>query len=90
MTRVVSGDCPPDTLTRATRNLTPGPNPNLESDEDRMMTSDKGTPTPYANTTPRKPWTAPVVLELPRLTELTLQSFIPGTGIPGGGGSTVF
>lgn len=55
-----------------------------------MMTSDKGTPTPYANTTPRKPWTAPVVLELPRLTELTLQSFIPGTGIPGGGGSTVF
>jgi len=40
--------------------------------------------------TPRRPWTAPTVLELPRLTELTLQSFIPGTGIPGGGGSTVF
>jgi len=36
------------------------------------------------------PWTAPAVRELPRLTELTLQSFIPGTGIPGGGGSTVF
>jgi len=38
----------------------------------------------------RCPWTAPAVVELPRLTELTLQSFIPGTGIPGGGGSTVF
>lgn len=38
----------------------------------------------------KRPWTAPAVVELPRLTELTLQSFIPGTGIPGGGGSTVF
>lgn len=38
----------------------------------------------------RRPWSAPAVVELPRLTELTLQSFIPGTGIPGGGGSTVF
>lgn len=38
----------------------------------------------------KQPWTAPAVRELPRLTELTLQSFIPGTGIPGGGGSTVF
>jgi len=41
-------------------------------------------------TSAKRPWTAPAVLELPRLTELTLQSFIPGTGIPGGGGSTVF
>jgi len=38
----------------------------------------------------RRPWSSPTVVELPRLTELTLQSFIPGTGIPGGGGSTVF
>lgn len=38
----------------------------------------------------RRPWTAPAVVELPRLTELTLQSFIPGEGFPGGGGSTVF
>lgn len=38
----------------------------------------------------KRPWSAPAVVELPRLTELTLQSFIPGTGIPGGGGSTVF
>jgi len=38
----------------------------------------------------KRPWSAPAVAELPRLTELTLQSFIPGTGIPGGGGSTVF
>lgn len=42
------------------------------------------------STSPRRPWSAPAVVELPRLTELTLQSFIPGTGIPGGGGSTVF
>lgn len=38
----------------------------------------------------KRPWAAPSMVELPRLTELTLQSFIPGTGIPGGGGSTVF
>lgn len=38
----------------------------------------------------RLPWRAPAVTELPRLTELTLQSFIPGEGFPGGGGSTVF
>lgn len=43
-----------------------------------------------SNTTDKRPWTAPAVLELPRLTELTLQSFIPGGGVPGGGGSTVF
>jgi hypothetical protein len=45
------------------------------------------------NTAPhRRPWTAPRVAELPRLTELTLQTgdFIPGTGGTGGGGSTVF
>lgn len=53
------------------------------------MTTENTNPT-QAPATPRRPWTAPVVLELPRLTELTLQSFIPGTGIPGGGGSTVF
>ncbi|MDB4948492.1 MAG: hypothetical protein JWM27_1141 [Gemmatimonadetes bacterium] len=38
----------------------------------------------------RAPWTAPLVTELPRLTDLTLQT---GPGIPGGGGtggSTVF
>lgn len=35
-------------------------------------------------------WSAPSLQELPRLTDLTLQSFIPGGGIPGGGGSTVF
>lgn len=38
----------------------------------------------------KRPWSAPEVRELPRLTELTLQSFIPGEGFPGGGGSTVF
>lgn len=39
---------------------------------------------------PRQSWVAPALNELPRLTDLTLQSFIPGGGIPGGGGSTVF
>ena len=41
----------------------------------------------------RKPkWVSPEVTELPRLTDLTLQSGvpIPGFGDPGGGGSTVF
>lgn len=38
----------------------------------------------------RRSWISPSLQELPRLTDLTLQSFIPGGGIPGGGGSTVF
>jgi len=39
---------------------------------------------------PRKAWEAPRVIDLPRLTELTLQSeAIPGGGDTGGGGSTV-
>ena len=40
----------------------------------------------------RRPWTPPAVADLPRLTELTLQTggFIPGGGGTGGGGSTVF
>ncbi|HXC25607.1 MAG TPA: hypothetical protein VNU46_06805 [Gemmatimonadaceae bacterium] len=39
----------------------------------------------------RRPWTPPVIRELPRLTDLTLQtgSGIPGGGGTGGGGSTV-
>jgi hypothetical protein len=39
----------------------------------------------------RRPWVAPVVADLPRLTELTLATGpgIPGGGSPGGGGSTV-
>jgi hypothetical protein len=40
---------------------------------------------------PRRAWEAPRVTDLPRLTELTLQTGpgIPGNGGPGGGGSTV-
>lgn len=38
----------------------------------------------------RLPWTAPKLAALPRLTELTLQSSIPGAGFIGDGGSTVF
>ena len=41
----------------------------------------------------KRPWTAPEVTDLPRLTDLTLQTFgggIPGGGGTGGGGSTVF
>jgi hypothetical protein len=39
----------------------------------------------------RRPWVAPAVADLPRLTELTLATgpAIPGGGGPGGGGSTV-
>jgi hypothetical protein len=42
--------------------------------------------------TVRAPWNSPSVTELPRLTELTLQTGggIPGGGGTGGGGSTVF
>lgn len=38
-----------------------------------------------------KPWSEPTVTELPRLTDLTLQTGegIPGGGGTGGGGSTV-
>ena len=41
--------------------------------------------------TPRREWVSPRVADLPRLTELTLQtgSGIPGGGGTGGGGSTV-
>lgn len=40
---------------------------------------------------PKRPWTSPVVQDLPRLTELTLVTGpgVPGGGGPGGGGSTV-
>jgi len=40
----------------------------------------------------RRPWVGPRVEEMPRLTELTLQTgpAIPGGGGTGGGGSTVF
>jgi hypothetical protein len=44
------------------------------------------------NATPRRQWVAPEVKDLPRLSELTLQSGgneIPGGGGTGGGGSTV-
>jgi hypothetical protein len=40
----------------------------------------------------RQPWIAPSVTELPKLSELTLQSGAPidGGGGTGGGGTTVF
>lgn len=40
----------------------------------------------------RRPWVAPAVTELPKLTDLTLASGDPigGGGGTGGGGSTVF
>ena len=40
--------------------------------------------------TPRLPWRAPSLDAMPPLTELTLQSFISGSGWVGEGGSTVF
>lgn len=38
----------------------------------------------------RRPWRAPTVADLPKLTALTLASPIGGGGGTGGGGSTVF
>lgn len=40
----------------------------------------------------KRQWVKPELTELPRLTDLTLQSGspIPGIGDPGGGGGTVF
>lgn len=44
------------------------------------------TPTPA-----KRAWATPVLEELPRLTELTLSSSIPGAGfVSDGAGSTVF
>lgn len=54
------------------------------------MTASSSTPTSAPRE--RRPWVQPQVTELPRLTELTLQTGpgIPGGGGTGGGGSTVF
>lgn len=38
----------------------------------------------------RRAWVPPTITELPKLTELTLDSPIDGGGGTGGGGSTVF
>ena len=53
--------------------------------------SDSTTPDITLPAAPRAPWAPPSIAELPRLTELTLQSGNPigGGGNPGGG-STVF
>jgi hypothetical protein len=37
----------------------------------------------------KRPWLEPAVTQLPKLSDLTLQSPIPGGGGTGGGGSTV-
>lgn len=45
---------------------------------------------PAAQQPARRAWVAPAVSDLPKLTELTLQTgFIPGDGSTVGGGSTV-
>ena len=56
---------------------------------------DRSEPSPPVQPSSKKkrPWVKPELTELPRLTDLTLQtgSPIPGIGDPGiGGGSTVF
>ena len=44
--------------------------------------SDRNPPSPEPKTAPRKTWIAPVVIDLPRLVNLTLQT---GGTIPGDG-----
>lgn len=55
-----------------------------------MPHSDRPT-APASARTERRAWVAPEVADLPRLTQLTLQTGpgIPGGGGTGGGGSTV-
>lgn len=52
------------------------------------MSASSNVPTSASATAPiaRRPWAAPRIVELPRLTELTLQSGIPGDT----SGGTVF
>jgi hypothetical protein len=57
------------------------------------MTDKGGAPAPEQASSPgRRPWVVPAVHELPRLTELTLQSggAIKGRCGTGGSGSTCF
>ena len=57
-----------------------------------MNQSERPTPSQHSGSdVARRPWTSPAVRELPRLTDLTLQTGpgIPGGGGTGGGGSTV-
>jgi hypothetical protein len=55
------------------------------------MALDPSASVPRAPRPSRRAWVRPEVADLPRLTELTLQTGpgIPGGGGPGGGGSTV-
>jgi hypothetical protein len=45
--------------------------------------SQMGTPSSQSAATPRRRWIAPRIDELPRLTDLTLQTGIPGNCQPG-------
>ena len=56
------------------------------------QTSTFGGESPDRAPSGKKPWVAPELVELPRLTDLTLQTGSPidGGGDTGGGGSTVF
>jgi hypothetical protein len=44
---------------------------------------------PAVSAQPRRPWESPRVVDLPRLTALTLDTAIQGGGGTAGGGSTV-
>jgi hypothetical protein len=52
------------------------------------MSPDAVSPTPSSRDV--RPWRTPTIVELPKLTKLTLASAIGGGGGTGGGGSTVF
>lgn len=56
-----------------------------------MLKEEKTPETSVEAAPPKRTWVAPALEELPRLTDLTLDSFIPGSGsIRNGVGSTVF
>lgn len=68
--------CWPTTQNRRPGNA-PGAAFNTRETHMPQLDSHSAAPAPA----PRRPWTAPRLDEMPRLTELTLQS--PGGGIPG-------
>jgi hypothetical protein len=58
--------------------------------DDELYSSRDSHPDPDTSVNPKKPWVEPEVQELPRLTDLTLQTGNPAGGGFTPGGGTVF